>query len=314
MNTHATVALVVLSLAPACGSGEAFEQESPSVCPAASGPAHGMTADGRVDVTAVEAWPNRPAEPAALTRAEIAAACAVLVACNPQIAAGLDAGGPQPDGGASGADQALAVALCTDGANMWEERAVPSPKSNERWSFEARAMIAAHGDCAAIAAIETARPDAIVCEEDGCYWNGAGAPSVSCNGDVATLVTGGSVFTRDCSRAYLRCDASSRTGCAERPQIACDPSGLDRCDGNVKLGCDHCGVVSFHDCSLFPAGQCAEQTGGARCAYANAGACTPADQRCDGSTLLVCVAGELVATDCQALGLGGCVDRHCSAL
>jgi hypothetical protein len=180
-----------------------------------------------VAITASEAWPNRGVEPAPLTSAEIAGACAVLLACRPELIA----------------DAALGITLCTSDMNMWEERAVPSPDIAERWSLEARALIATQGDCAAVRAVETKRPPDIVCEEAGCYFKGTVAPTVTCAGDVATFSTAGAV-NRDCARAFAHCDTSSATGCTDRPLSACDPAAKDRCDGDTKLGCDHCGLVS----------------------------------------------------------------------
>jgi hypothetical protein len=286
--------------AKGCNAPITIDDAAGAGCPVASGPAHGLDANGRVDVTAAEAWPNRPAEPPALTSTEAAGACAVLLACRPELIAPKDGGAP---------DLADGVGLCLDRPNMWEERAVPSPDIAERWAFEARAIVAVNGDCAAVRAIETKRPSPIACEEDGCYRSLPDPVALTCSGDVATF-SGGQ--TRDCSHAFARCDASSKTGCTDRPLTACDPKAADRCDGDVKLGCDHCGLVSFHDCAR-QGGHCVEEPGVASCVYPDAGTCTSADQRCDGSVLSVCMGGQIVQVDCVALGLAGCADRHCPA-
>src|SRR5262249_35123866 len=138
---------------------------------------HGVTADGRVNVSAAEAWPSRPAEPAALTAADMLGACAILSACFSQIG----------DAGVSEADQVKGIASCVDPkTHTWEERAVPEFAQNERWSFKVRTILAAKG-CGGVL-VGSARPPSVTCQEAGCYGEGAN-PTVTCQGDVATLTT-----------------------------------------------------------------------------------------------------------------------------
>lgn len=266
-----------------------------------SGPILPVDANGRVGATALQAWPNRPPEPAPLTPMETARACAMIGACVP----------PDPDPTKTDFARSLATTLCAD-PNGDEERAIPVNKHNERWSFEARAVITSGGSCAAIKAVLTDRPPGVYCEEDGCWWTSLvmHIPSVTCAGSIATLSTNGRKFTRDCSRAFQRCDPSSATGCSDRKPIGCVAPALDRCDGNIKLGCDGTGRVSFHDCTLN-GGTCSETPGGATCLYPNAGQCTDKNIICVGTGLSVCVQGAPVIVDCVALGLGACSAGHC---
>jgi len=261
------------------------------------GPVHGLNATGGVDVTASEAWPGRPAEPAPLTDAEVAQACVALGACvdpldKPAVLTGLCVG---PDG--------------------IEERANPTNFKNERRSFVLRTALAAKSDCTKINAIETERPKEIFCEEDGCWWQSSSLPipAVSCSGDIATLRTGDKSFTRDCSRAYQKCDPTSATGCTDRHTTACDPKATDRCDGDIRLGCSGNGRVSFRDCTRVTGGKCVDKGGGdAKCIYPSAGKCGTGASTCttDGK-VSVCVAGDFQIVDCVALGWTKCDAGRC---
>jgi hypothetical protein len=258
--------------------------------------------DGRVDVTAAQAWPNRVTEPKALTPDEIARACAVIGACTQSKGSST----AQQD-----QDMAFATALCAipDGS---EERVIPIDQRNERWSFRVRQILSAIS-CDTVTASLTDRPLGITCEEDGCWWSSnTPIPTVRCDGDVATLTSGDKTFVRDCARALTKCDATSPTGCTDRAPVACDPAGNDRCDGDVKLGCDHQGRVSFHDCALVGK-KCVESADGASCAPAHTSACS-AGSSCDTSSgkLSVCAVDQMQAVDCKALGFSGCVAGHCA--
>jgi hypothetical protein len=268
-------------------------------CGIVSTAVHGLTTDGRVDISAAEAWPSRPAEPRAITPAETLGACAILSACFSHLG----------DAGATDADQIKGIASCVDPAmRMWEERAVPELNENERWSFKVRTILEKKA-CGGVLAVST-RPAGVTCQEDGCYWSDPGPPpTVTCEGDVATLSTAHGTFTRDCSHAYTACSTESGTGCTDRPRVACDSRGNDRCDGDVKLGCDRCGLVSFHDCALL-GGHCVENPSGAACVYPDPAGCTAAPS-CAGNVLTFCVAGAPTTVDCVALGLDGCANGHC---
>jgi hypothetical protein len=283
-----------------CPEGERCDSSQPL------GPVHGLRSDGTVDVTADEAWPNRPTEPPPLSAEELAQACARLAACTPV----------DPDTGTVDDARRMLLALCVDPiqAYFWEERAVPTSSKNERWTFEARAILASTGDCNAVVDTSTQRPDEIVCQEDGCWWFSLTKPipTVTCNGDVALLATVDASFTRDCSRAFAKCDESSPTGCTDRPPVACEHPASDRCDGAVRIGCDGEGRVSFHDCGRVPGGTCGEVGDGLGCVYPTSSACTAGPQ-CTGDTLSLCVFGEAVNVDCKALGMAACANGRCVA-
>lgn len=271
------------------------------------GSTHGIRPDGRVDVTAAEAWPDRPPVTTTATATEVAEACAAFAAC-------VDA--PTQDGGVGvlGADwRIVALDTCLAGAPRLPtgeffgintaERAILIDGSNESWAFFIQSVLAAQGDCRAVQAVLTKRTTSTGCQEDGCYSTSDTLPTVTCQGDVATLESSGVRTTRDCSRAGQHCSSESPTGCTDRPLVACQTSARDRCDGDVKLGCDGCGRVSFHDCS-WNGGACVETTdGNAHCEDpSGAGTCVAAST-CDGSKISVCVSGAPAQVDCATLGL-----------
>lgn len=261
------------------------------------GPVHGVRADGRVDVTATQAWPGRLAEPPGLTAVERARACVALGACidptqSPAVLTGLCV---LPDGG--------------------EERAIPGGGIAERRSWVLRSALAG-GSCKQLTSLETPRPSEIYCEESGCWWTSSTVqiPKVSCAGDVATLVTSKGTFTRDCSHALQKCDPTSPTACTDRHPVACDPAGKDRCDGAIRLGCDRNGRVSFRDCSRIAGGTCKEGPDGtASCVYPDAGLCETGASTCttDGSAVSVCVDGAPTTVACSSIGLTKCVAGRC---
>jgi hypothetical protein len=279
------------------------------------GASFGSSAEGRLDATATQVWPGRPATPPPLTPQEIAEACSKLAACVPET-------GSDDEQNQARADY-LSTCVST---NPYEERAIPYGSNyffatsasdflpahrlaSERWTYFARAVLASDGDCADIRSLLTPRPDEVTCSEAGCWWYSTHLPipTVSCEGDVAVLTTEGSTFRRDCSRAYLTCDPTSPTGCTDRPPSACSPGTVDRCDGTIKLGCDLYGRVTYHDCGWTESGRCVEDEGGASCAYETSTGCAFETALCDGASLRLCAAGKSVTVDCKSLGLDTCV-------
>jgi hypothetical protein len=264
--------------------------------------------DGRVVITAAQAWPDRSAEPAPLTADETARACALLVACYPPDAT---------DGETTADARRDLMAMCLEPALafFFEERAVPGANDNERWVFEARALLQTTGECEAVRAVKTLRAPAINCEEAGCWWTSATEPipTVTCDGEVATLTTLGRAYTRDCSRALQRCDPSSPTGCTDRRPLACDPAARAGCEGDIRLGCDSTGKVTFHDCARVPGGHCELAGESAKCIYPDAAVCTPSDTACVGASLSACVFGAPSTIDCGGLGLADCTEGTCPA-
>jgi hypothetical protein len=188
------------------------------------------------------------------------------------------------------------------------ERAVPLIKDadtttfNESWAFFVRAVLATGGDCEAVAHVLTLPEVPMGCQEDGCWLNANAPAKVTCTGDTARIEVGGKQSRRDCSRAGMRCDESSDTGCTDRALVRCETGGSDRCDGDIKLGCDTCGFVSFHDCS-WDGGHCEETHDGANCVPPrDSDACAALLGGCDGNTFSICVEGQPVKVDCAANG------------
>jgi hypothetical protein len=269
-----------------------------------SGPRHGVRQDGTVDVTPQEAWPNRQPEPPPLTAAEVAQACALMVACQSRASSGP----------AVSASELLAECLNPVTYYFWEERAVPTREHNERWTFEARAVLASEGNCEVVLGGSTPRAEPIVCDEAGCWWRSSSLPipNVTCSGDHALLRSVGNTFERDCARSLQKCDPASPTGCTDRAPVACDPAGRDRCDGDIRLGCDASGKVSFHDCTRLPGGKCVSTRGAPQCEYPTTTPVCPSDAgKCNGSRIKLCTMGEVIEVDCGVLGLAGCLDDHC---
>lgn len=277
-----------------CPSGKICDTGTPA------GPVHGLRADGTVDVTPDVAWPDRATEPAPLSAQELADACAIQSAC---VDVDLSHGGTEDSA------RQLLLHLCVDPAQsyFWEERAVPTTKKNERWTWEARAILAGGGGCNALAGASSPRADQINCEEVGCWWSSPNkpVPTVTCSGTAATLATAGSTITRDCAHALAACDPTSPTGCTDRAPAACEHPAKDRCDGDVRIGCDGTGRVSFHDCSRVPGGHCVNNA----CVYPDNASCTATG--CNGDVLSLCVLGNPVDVDCKALGLSGCRSGYC---
>lgn len=288
MNHRSSLLALVLPLAVAC-SGGSSPAPPPAGCPAGAtcvqaprGPVHPLRADKTVDITVTEAWPNRAMESAPLTAAEHGLACAIWAGCV----------------GKSDAERLTLIDACGNlSSEFWEERAVMAPGKNERWPYEARAAIAVKNDCAAVLALETKRPGPINCEEDGCWWTSVTSPLpvVTCAGDVATLVSAGTTYTRDCTHALATCDASSPTGCTDRAPTACDSTdAIDRCDGDVRIGCDGTGKVSFHDCARVRA-KCVTTGGKSGCVAENAGECASTGlHSCAADSVEVCVDGKKI--------------------
>jgi hypothetical protein len=312
--------LVSLASAGACkgSSSEAKPSCGERRCSAGipTGSPRGLTADKKVDINALAAWPNRQTEPPPLTPQEQADACALISACMTDTA-----GKPLDDDSMAALTQACAKGKSPGDAK--EERSIPQDGLNERFVFEAKAVLAGAHDCTTIRAQETKRPAVIVCQEDGCWWESPTpalpaccqpVPTVTCAGEVATLVTEGLTFTRDCARAFAKCDPKSSTGCTDRAPVACDPAGLDKCDGDVKLGCDSEGRVSFHDCARYPGGHCLDDGKDVKCVVSDE-KCDLAKMGCDPTApniLNLCVTGATVPVDCDKLGMGPCTKGHCT--
>ena len=314
LGQGSTAALVALALALGCSSSSTHTNPG-SGCPEGkvcdsgtpSGTPRPLRADGTVDVTPSEAWPNRAPEPAPLTADELLAACAALAACTDV----------DPGGGSVEAARRLVQAACLTPPQGAEERAIPlslpAPK-NERWTYQAREIAKAGGDCALVLATATDRRKEIDREEVGCWWTSPTRPipKVTCAGDVATLTTGGETFTRDCSRALAKCDPKSPTGCTDRAPTPCVHPAKDRCDGNVRLGCDGTGRVSFHDCARVPGGVCVDTPAdGPTCVYPDTPCAGGAAQGCNGSVLELCVLETITSFDCVAAGFASCTDGLC---
>ena len=274
-----------------------------------TGPVHGIRPDGRVDISAKEAWPNRPAAAVPPTPEEVADACAAFAAC-------IDVSSTPSGSGLFGTLTKVDVQqACLNGsleplAVNAAERVIPLTSalgvfdsSNESWEFFVRSVLAAHADCSAIHEVLTRRDSAIDCQEDGCY---ATEPrTATCDGDVANFEE---VWEpRDCSRSGMHCSAASPTGCTDRALVRCTSGAKDRCDGDIKLGCDDCGFVSFHDCS-WNGGHCVESADGAACVPPNDSTGCAVRNGCTGATLSLCAAGGPVAVDCAALGFQGCTN------
>lgn len=271
---------------------------NPAVPPA--GPTFGLTSDDRINITAQQAWPDRPAPVPTPSVSDIADACAALAACNAIVPPGQTT--PNLD------LVILTQEWCVHGAlslSNTAERVIPVGGSNESWDFVIRgANAVTPGDCTAMRQLLTPRDPSIACEEDGCY--STSNTTVTCLSDqIARLGD----ITRDCSRAGMHCSATSPTGCTDRQLTRCESSAIDRCDGAIKLGCDHCGFVSYHDCS-WNGGRCVETPGGAYCQDPEVAGdpCASAPRGCSGDSLSLCVNSMPVTVDCIAIGMNGCVD------
>jgi hypothetical protein len=258
-----------------------------------------VRSDGRVDVTAAEAWPDRlPPEPP-LSREELALGCAAYAACTPALTEKGDAGAFLSSW------RPLLQVACLAGAPSAfapsaAERVIPLQGYDESFNYLMHGILDGNGSCSRIAELLTANATSLSCQEDGCWSTRFAA--ATCNGDVATLGQN----TRDCSRSHTRCSEQSPTGCTDRLLVRCKSGALDRCDGTVKLGCDDCGFVSFHDCS-WNGGACVESKSGASCVPpADATSCSGMPTDCSGSSLSLCVSGQPVTVDCEALGMKGC--------
>jgi len=268
------------------------------------GPVHGVRDDGRVDVTAAEAWPSRPVEPKLPTRENLARACVSLAACLFMDDL-LQGGWPSElDSG-----RATWASTCAAPPGNGEENAIPTGALNERLSWLFTVALESPADCPRILAARTRRPEVLNCESHGCEWRGEPIPNVTCVGTVATLSSEHRTDRRDCAHAFTTCDPKSPTGCADRPLLRCDPKGADRCDGDVHLGCRMIGLVSFRDCARY-GGTCRETgPGTAQCVYP--GACRIDKAYCEGTAVHLCALGEDQLVECTALGFSGCRGGRC---
>jgi len=231
-----------------------------------------------------EAWPDRPTGVAPLTPEDIAGVCVRIASCNASSGEGIPMDG---------------VGYCAFQFEWSAERAIPISNlmlGQERPEFLADCVRSA-ADCAAVAACYTARDEKIYCEEDGCRVRGSS--NASCQGDVASLVIDAEESSRDCSRAFAACDASSPTGCSDRPFTVCpDDAGEDRCEGDVVLGCDSKRQVTFRDCSRL-GGACVDSGGVGACDYGPRDAECPAEgarfPACNGGSMEFCVVGRYLS-------------------
>jgi hypothetical protein len=192
------------------------------------------------------------------------------------------------------------VDLCVFDAVFSAERAVPMSgfgHYNERLEYWVGCVLAEPEDCAAVARCRSERDPAVACEEEGCR---SSVPwSVTCDGSVATLQSGSRAWQRDCARAFVACDVTSPTGCADRLPTACPPEGLGLppCDGDVWLGCGEEGQIRYHDCQRLGGSCVVAATDSSTCSYAAGSdpACAadaPASASCAGIELAVCVNGQ----------------------
>jgi hypothetical protein len=289
------------SASSSCGPGGGGTGGASQACPEGSvcdsgtptGPVRGKRSDGTVDATPADAWPDRQPEPPPLSFAENTEACAWVATCLTDTPSDVERG--------------QLLAFCIDGLDyFWEERAVPTPGRQERWAFEAREVLAAKGDCAAVNATRHAEQP-LLCEEAGCWWSSdhLPLPVVSCTGDIATLRSLGETFERDCSRAFQHCDPASPTGCTDRRPVACEHPAKDRCDGDVRIGCDGTGRISFHDCARRPGGHCETSADGTVACKVDGPGCV-APWQCDGDLVHLCSGGVEVTRPWRDLGLDSC--------
>ena len=202
-----------------------------------TGPVHGKRSDGRVDVTAAEAWPDRPISEMPLSRRDIADACAAFSVC---VGPRRDEVTPPSDSMRTLIQHACAQgSLQIVGEVSAAERVVPvfddSGPFEESFPVFVRRVLAAHGDCTKIDSALTTTLG-FFCQEDGCWSHDT--PHVTCDGDVATLagIADSGQVKRDCSLAGVHCSTSSPTGCTDRQLVRCKPGAKDRCDGAIKLG------------------------------------------------------------------------------
>lgn len=257
-----------------------------------------------------EAFPDKPASVPVLTAEDIVRACALRIGCTTL---------PPTQSGRLAREAGCIYFV------IWSaERAIPISSWplwywNERAGYFVRCTLRSAGDCRAIGACGTSRLFDMYCEEDGCDAS-LGAP-FTCDGSVASIQTDGGVVTRDCARAYARCDPSSVTGCTDRHFTACPPGGTkaDHCDGNVRLGCDRLGYVSYHDCARM-GGICGVEPDGREGCIYNGGKTDPRCQdlavtpRCVGSKLEACALGQFVSLDAPGICRGPWVAKRPPAM
>lgn len=249
-----------------------------------------VTADsaGHLQTTPGQVWPALATQPKLPPPSELARACVKLNGCTQ-----------------------FPLADCLNPKES-EENGVPYGTTNERVLFLVLEALKPGIDCAALKSLETPRHPSIVCESHGCEWISQTdpVPTVTCNGNIATLAARSATIQRDCSHAFAACDPKSPTGCTDRPLIKCPLTAVDSCHGDVQLGCRMIGYVSLRNCALH-GGTCAptELNGNATCKYAKT--CPITAPTCNGSMLKVCAAGETMDVDCKSLGFGGCSAGKC---
>jgi hypothetical protein len=245
-------------------------------------------AQGQLVITAAEAIPSLGTQPGLPPAADHARACVKLNSCTQ-----------------------LPLEKCLQ-PDASEENNIPFGTTNERVLFLIHEALKPGADCAALKKLETARATPINCESHGCEWISQTdpVPTVTCNGDVATLTAKSATFTRDCAHSFAKCDPKSPTGCSDRPLIKCPSDAIDKCDGDVQIGCRQIGFVSARNCALY-GGKCSSMGtfGNATCVYDKA--CTPSPT-CKGTAVEVCLGGTRISVDCAANGFTTCASGKCT--
>lgn len=273
-----------LTLVSGCPASEHTTEPSPPsiVCdPPTCYPRR--VADGTVDATAADAWPDRAGEPAPLTPEQLARWCAERIRC------GLGAA-------TSVAPSAMTSCIASlHDYERWEQLAGPIGGYHERWEFVVRDELARVGDCSyRYPIVEPEAP--VFCFDVGCSVS-APLSAVRCDGEVAAFTQLGKTRQRDCARSYTRCDPASATACTDRHPVACLGPAVDRCDGAVRIGCSEHGSITFHDCARI--GATCSATG---CAYVANECVVGQALPCQGDDLAVCVRGKRVIVSAAQLG------------
>ncbi|MBL8715779.1 MAG: hypothetical protein JNL79_07270 [Myxococcales bacterium] len=253
--------------------------------------------DGRLYATAAYVWPDRAPEPPLPDNADLAVACATLAACLPLDDLGVT------DLGYSTIPSARVNFARICASNEFEPEAYGFPlfRSSVRLGSLMRIALGVKGDCRKILAARTAF-EGLVCSPQGCGL-ATTLGAVTCVGDDAHFASGA---VRHCAEAFVRCSATSPTGCTDRLPIRC-AAARDHCDGAVLLGCDKYHRVTFRDCSRY-GGTCMETTSGADCTSPTK--CTE-EPTCSGDVIVLCTRGSNQLVDCKAIGFAGCVSGRC---
>ena len=153
-------------------------------------------------------------------------------------------------------------------------------------------------DCGGVLACATLGHDAAYC---------AAHPGTSCDGSLlvpcppATATPDAALFTVDCAARGLRCVAANG-GASCSDDVACDPKSPPSCDGNRYF--EYCDATTARryrvDCARSPVADATCRSDGHVVGCWPSGAPCTAD-RCDGDTLVRCLAGEEAPLDCAQL-------------